>query len=303
MVEELIETLEQRSIIKDINDVLIKIDVDNCKNKNLLEQFRTCKDEKLKLILERGIKLSVFYKQRAEKILLDEDFVKLQCNIECDRSVVVSDEYGKFKVQCPFVENNFCLISEKILKNFKDEEKLIKIFSPYRPPSNFYNAEIDKVSNRINKKLQEYLLTIHEGMDGLIIIGNIGTGKTSILYLIIKKLLDFDLSVKYYTANDIATYIIRENFEELQGMYCDVVMIDDLGREYLPEKESFVLSQLDNFIDLRYRDNKTTIITSNLSKEELEQRYPRIYDRLKEKNHIYQVSGMSLRKEINNWRE
>ncbi len=303
MVEELIETLEQRSIIKDINDVLNKINVDKCKNKNLLEQYKNCQDIKLQSILEKGIKLSMLWKQRSAKILLDEDYVRIQCDVECDRSVVVSDEYGKFKVNCPFVENKFCLISEKNLRNFKNEEKLKKIFSPFRPPSNFYNVQIDKVSHRVNKKLQEYLLTIQECMNGLIIIGNIGTGKTSILYLIIRKLLDFDLSVKYYNSNDISTYIIRENYEELQGMYYDILMIDDLGREYLPDKESFVLSQLDNFIDMRYRDNKTTIITSNLDKEELTQRYPRIYDRLKEKNLIFQLSGISLRKEINNWRE
>jgi len=302
MVEGVLDTLQERALIK-IDEELSKIDIQKCKNKQLLEKYNNCEIGKLKSILEKGIALSIFYKQREEKVLLDEEFVELQCALDCDRTVIVSDEYGKFKVHCPFVDKRFCLITEKNLKEYKDKEKLKKIFSPFEIPSNFYSVRIEKVNRKANKQLQEYLKEIKKDMQGIMIIGNVGTGKTSILYLILKALLDYELSIKYYAANDIATYIIRENFEELEGMYNDIVMIDDLGREYLPEKESFVLSQFDNFIDLRYRENKTTIITSNLSKEELESRYPRSIDRLKEKNLVFQLSGISLRKEINNWRE
>jgi len=296
-----IEDLQKKALTQDIDDILEKMDVEKTKNRELLEMYKSSEGE-VKKILEKGIKFSLFYKQRSEEILLDKEFVKFQCNNECDRTVVVSDKYGKFRVRCPFVEGTFCLISDKEIKKFHEKEKLNRIFSPFNIPNSFYSIVFEKVNKKYRSRLQEYILSFEEGKkDNLIIIGNIGTGKTSMLYLIIRELLKTEITMKYYTANDLATFIIRENSEELVGMYDDIVMIDDLGREYLPEKESFVLSQLDNFIDLRYREDKTTIITSNLDKQSLSDRYPRIIDRLKEKGIDFQLSSSSMR--VLNWRE
>jgi len=53
------------------------------------------------------------------------------------------------------------------------------------------------------------------------------------------------------------------------------LFIDDLGSEYLNEKNSSFINYV---VDLRYRFMLPTIITSNLSERELRERYPRAMD-------------------------
>lgn len=59
----------------------------------------------------------------------------------------------------------------------------------------------------------------------------------------------------------------------------DLLVIDDWGMAY---ETDWPLSVLDRLIDRRWSEMRSTIITTNLKAEELEERYPRICSRLRD---------------------
>lgn len=77
-----------------------------------------------------------------------------------------------------------------------------------------------------------------------------------------------------------------------------LLMIDDLGYEHFTDK-GFGIAEWDYLFDIRYSEELPTLITTNLTLDELVEKYnQRIYDRLKECATWYQFTGASLRKKI-----
>lgn len=84
----------------------------------------------------------------------------------------------------------------------------------------------------------------------------------------------------------------HDQYAEFEGL----LMIDDLGYEYFTDK-GFGIAEWDFLFDTRYSGQLPTIITANLTPQELIEKYNRrIYDRLKECAVWYQDTGSSLRK-------
>jgi DNA replication protein DnaC len=120
-------------------------------------------------------------------------------------------------------------------------------------------------------------------------LGDIGTGKTSIIVLIIQKLFKEKLSFKYYYIKSF----IDTQYENINFNSFDFLFLDDIGVESLSEKDSLYLNYV---IDLRYRFKRPVVITSNLSENELRDKYPRVFDRLLSKNVKIVLEGSSRRK-------
>lgn len=75
-----------------------------------------------------------------------------------------------------------------------------------------------------------------------------------------------------------------------------LLIVDDLGREYFKDT-GWGIDQWDSFFDKRYRDKLPTIITTNMTPEELVDKYnERILDRLRECGIWIGLSGKSQRK-------
>jgi len=73
----------------------------------------------------------------------------------------------------------------------------------------------------------------------------------------------------------------------------DVLCIDDLGMETPGERNSALIESI---INARYNDERTTIITSNLSSEQIKGRYSaRIIDRLREWGVFFESKQRSYR--------
>lgn len=71
------------------------------------------------------------------------------------------------------------------------------------------------------------------------------------------------------------------------------MIIDDLGTEQLTEWSSSILYEI---IDTRYRSDKPLIITTNLQRQEFQNRYhQRINDRIFEMCVLVNCSGNSIR--------
>lgn len=148
--------------------------------------------------------------------------------------------------------------------------------------------------------------------DNLLFLGNTGVGKTFLANCIAKELLDRGYTVVYLTAfrlfeileknkfgkNEEAAYTASNQFEYI--LDCDLLIIDDLGTEL---NNSFTTSQLYLIINERLLKQKSTIISTNLSLDNLNNNYgERINSRIISNYSIRRIVGEDIRlhKALNN---
>lgn len=136
----------------------------------------------------------------------------------------------------------------------------------------------------------------------LLLYGETGLGKTFLTNCIAKALLDEGHTVLYLSANDIfeqvfGSYLMNKKFE-LEELYkyiynSELLIIDDLGTE---TTNSFVCSKLFEVINQRGLAGKSTVISTNLSMKELQDRYSeRIMSRFVESYTVLQLYGENIR--------
>lgn len=119
------------------------------------------------------------------------------------------------------------------------------------------------------------------------ITGGAGAGKTYLLECVANALMSKGAIVCYKTAfelNELARlYHIGKSFEFSDCLNADVLLIDDLGTE--PVLKNVTKEYLYNIINVRQNNNKPTFISTNLSLDNLLERYDeRIFSRLGNKN-------------------
>ena len=117
--------------------------------------------------------------------------------------------------------------------------------------------------------------------------GSTGLGKTFLAACIAREVSNNGWSVVYDTAINILDAFERVKFgsnteeaEEYteQVMSCDLLILDDLGTEM---KTQFTISALYNIINTRLMKDKKTLLTTNLTLDELKERYtPQIMSRI-----------------------
>jgi DNA replication protein DnaC len=125
---------------------------------------------------------------------------------------------------------------------------------------------------------------------GLWLMGDVGTGKTTLAMLVSKAALNAGRSVAIYSLPRLLARIRRtydaepgeqsylQLFEKLTSV--DLLHIDDLGAE---KRSDWVLEQLYALIDERYQAERSIVVTTNLAQEDLEAQIgPRTVSRLVE---------------------
>ena len=123
--------------------------------------------------------------------------------------------------------------------------------------------------------------------DNLLLIGTTGTGKTHISTAIAKVVISQGFDVLYDSVQNIVNDFEKDKFksgyspsESASEKYleCDLLIIDDLGAEFITQ---FSISALYNLINTRQNKGLSTIISTNLSAGELAGKYEgRIYSRI-----------------------
>ena len=126
-----------------------------------------------------------------------------------------------------------------------------------------------------------------KAQSNLLLIGSTGTGKTHISTAIAREVINRGFDVLYDSAQNIVSAFETDRFKSGYGEYepiadkyleCDLLIIDDLGTEFVNQ---FTISCLYNVFNTRQNKGLSTIVSTNLSAEELTQKYEgRIYSRI-----------------------
>lgn len=133
----------------------------------------------------------------------------------------------------------------------------------------------------------------------IFMLGNPGLGKTHLSLSIAKTVLEKGYTVAYDSIINYLNAINREHYGRSDGdtlstlLEVDLLVLDDLGSE--PEN-SFYVSTIYNIINTRLNRGLPTIISSNISREEIQSRYnDRIVSRLFTMYDCLRFSGTDVR--------
>ena len=133
------------------------------------------------------------------------------------------------------------------------------------------------------------------------IMGVAGCGKTFLLECVANELIAKGTAVCYKTAfelNELARlYHMGKSFEFSDCINAEVLIIDDLGTE--PILKNVTIEYLYNLVNVRQINNLPTFISTNLSLEDILDRYDeRIFSRLANKNLSINIKLTSKDKRI-----
>ena len=155
-----------------------------------------------------------------------------------------------------------------------------------RPPV----TEIEPMVVRVVRSFTEDLDANLDAGRGLWLMGDTGTGKTTLAMLISKQALAAGRAVAIYSLPKLLARIRRTYdaepgqdsylalFERLTSV--DLLHIDDLGAE---KRSDWVLEQLYALVNERYEAQRSILVTTNLEEEALEEQIgPRTVSRLVE---------------------
>jgi len=143
-----------------------------------------------------------------------------------------------------------------------------------RPPITDLDATVVGAVRSFVDELDDNL----ESGRGLWLMGDVGTGKTSLAMLVSKAALEGGRSVAIYSLPRLLARIRRtydadageqsylEFFERLTAV--DLLHVDDLGAE---KRSDWVLEQLYALVDERYESQRSVLVTTNLDQAELEE--------------------------------
>lgn len=144
----------------------------------------------------------------------------------------------------------------------------------------------DKMAENL-KFCMEYAKDFSECSPSLFMFGATGLGKTFLSGCIARELLNKGYSVAFDSIQNYVREIEREHFGRSENdtlgalLRADLVILDDLGSEF---SSNFNEPAIYNIINSRLNMGKPTIVSSNLSLEELSKRYD---DRI-----ISRITGM-----------
>ncbi len=156
---------------------------------------------------------------------------------------------------------------------------------------NYYqNTETDGTSPRkrmtgILKLCREYVINFDpKSSESLLFMGDTGLGKTHLTLAIVYELLNRGFDVIYGSSYNMFSEMETEHFNRhTNNAYnaaigCDLLVIDDLGGEFV---SPYIQSLLYNIINTRDLSGKPTVINTNLSMSDIAAKYtPRVASRL-----------------------
>ena len=239
------------------------------------------------------------------------------------KSVNLPENYLELNYRCKkcsdegYIDGIMCDCMKKMMK--KEVYNELNKMSPLEL-SSFENFSLDFYSDtpqpnseltpkkRMAKILEfckKYASQFKKNSPSLLMTGSTGLGKTHLSLTIAKEVIEKGFGVIYGSAQNIISKMEKEKFrgyqnssDETERHYidCDLLIIDDLGTEYLT---SFSSAAIYNIVNSRIMMNKPTIISTNLSMKELEKNYSqRMVSRIIGNNIRLEFLGSDIRQKI-----
>ena len=209
-------------------------------------------------------------------------------------------DYSDVKYECTkcgdtgFVDNKMCSCMREALVLAGIENSG---FASLIHEQSFENFSLDYYSKNANnyeimRRNRDFLLAYAESFDertspSILLMGGTGLGKTHLSSATARRIINRGKDVFYTGAIDLFEQFELQRFKsysnepnELIERYfeCDLLIIDDLGTEMINQ---FSVSTLYNLVNDRLSRRKPTIISTNLSKDDIKKKYTdRITSRL-----------------------
>ena len=257
-------------------------------------------DEQALVVLRKQLaELSLEKKQLLKQHGYSEDYLEpiYVCSCCRDTGYTVAANSLRRKCRC---------LRQKEISLLYEQSNIQKIIEK----ENFSTLSFEYYEGEDRKRFQEavrisldFVQNFEQDYHNLFFYGTVGTGKSFLSGCIARELLQTGHSVIYFSSSGLFDTLARYSFdaklkETLYNFYkdlynCDLVIIDDLGTEVT---NSFVTSQLFACLNERSLRRKATIISTNLSLEELRDRYSdRVFSRITSNFTICKLSGPDIR--------
>ncbi len=188
-----------------------------------------------------------------------------------------------------FIHDKMCPCHIQLLKDLEKEE--LRKIAPiddctfenfkieYYPAESMDNGVSPRLkAERILENCHKYASTFNLRSPSLMFMGGTGLGKTHLSLAIANVVINRGFSVTYGTAQNIISDLEAEHFgrntnttyTERQVLFSDLLILDDLGTEFAT---SFSASAIYNIINTRILAKRPTIISTNYTFDELENKY------------------------------
>lgn len=283
--------------IREIDQLLAtsSIDAVRAKLKGQLDNTSSVKEQNQSLIKE---KMDLLTAHGFSKDYLQPIYT---CH-ECKDTGRVKDDYCTcFKqaaISLLYRQSNLDKVLDTENFNSFDLSYYSKEISNSQPCSPYENME------NILNKVKSFVETFDKEGGNLLFYGETGLGKTFLSNCVAKALLDTQHTVLYQSSihlfEDVLSDVLMKKGQNPNNkaiyryLYsCDLLIIDDLGTEFT---NTFVASELYDILNTRMREGKSTIISTNLSLQELNERYSvRISSRIFGEYQVYHFYGNNIR--------
>ena len=204
---------------------------------------------------------------------------------------------GKDKCSCFKAAEIDLIYEQSHIKNLLLTENFSQLSYDY-----YDGDDLEKFTKAV-QICQNFIENFDKDYHNLFFYGTVGTGKSFLSCCVAKELIDRGHLVIYLSSTQLFEAFSKDmrgkdNPDAASGISediygCDLLIIDDLGTE-IPS--SFVSSQLFSCLNNRILREKSTIINTNISLEELRSRYSdRIFSRIMGYYDVCKLTGNDIR--------
>ncbi|WP_026526686.1 ATP-binding protein [Butyrivibrio sp. VCD2006] len=229
------------------------------------------------------------------------------------RKANLPENYLEMEYECPickdtgYVDNEKCsCFKQKVIQRLYAQSNINKLAEEANfdlMSEDYYSGEdLDRFRGAV-KTSKEFIKNFETLYPNLLFYGTVGTGKSFLSICIAKEILEMGHSVLYFSAASLFSLLQATSFDfkrsdELSTLLDDLyntelLIIDDLGTEHVTNTS---IPQLFTCINERLIRNRSTIITTNFSLDDIKSMYSeRVSSRIASNYHLCKLTGRDIR--------